>query len=412
MRIIHAHKYFYDRAGAERYMLDVMRLQEEHGHAVAPFSMHHPKNQPSAWSEYFVSELNTEGVGRGLGALRQFRRAWWSREAELKMAKMIDAFQPDVVHVHNIYTHLSPSILRACRRHNVPVVMSVHDYSLVSANYSLWNAKDEAPMNLERLGLLATARTRFIKGSYLATLARASVQRWHKWRGSYDKAIDRYLPVSEFVRVVMVKSGYRASKMTVLHPFTQSPSVTKKKHGGPVVFVGRLESYKGLGVLIEAMRSFPHVKLQIAGTGPDENRFREQASDMKNVEFLGFVRGEAKDALFARARVVVAPSIWHEPLGLVAYEALLHGTPAIVSDRGGMQEVIEAGVSGEVCKGGDVDSLLQKLNSFLHDGTHATSFAESAVERARSFGSPEDHYERLTDIYEDVISTADETRPG
>lgn len=99
------------RAGAERYMLGLMKRQEEAGHTVAPFSMHYRKNLPSPWSDFFfVSELKTEeGAGRGASALRQFLRAWWSKEAEHKMTAMLDTFQPDIVHVHNIYTHISPS---------------------------------------------------------------------------------------------------------------------------------------------------------------------------------------------------------------------------------------------------------------------------------------------------------------
>src|SRR3989338_2872839 len=111
MKIIHAHKYFYERAGAERYMFDLMELEERAGHTVAPFCMHYPKNKPSPWSEFFVSELLTEDrAGNPILAFKQLKRALWSREAYQKMARLLDAFEPDVVHIHNIYTHLSPSI--------------------------------------------------------------------------------------------------------------------------------------------------------------------------------------------------------------------------------------------------------------------------------------------------------------
>ncbi len=404
MRIIHAHKYYYMRAGAERFQLDMMDMQERAGHAVAPFAMHYPKNLPSAWSEYFVSEVNTEGrVGYGLGALRQFGRALWSREAYKQMSKLIDAFEPDIVHIHNIYTHLSPSILKACARHNIPVVMSVHDYGLISANYSLWDAYHDEPMDLNHFGLFATARTRFMKGSYLATFALEAINRWHHvWR-SYDRRIDRYHAISYFIADVMTRAGYNPKKMTMHHSFTQPIKAQRTEDKGYVLYIGRLERYKGVHTLIEAMRAFPDVELKVAGTGSYEKELRDLVADDQNVTFEGFVSGQALEDLRAGARVMVAPSIWHEVLGLVAIEAMSVGVPVIVSDHGGLREMVEDGVSGSVFRAGDVDALKQSLEPFVHDASFAASMGEAAYARAKEIVDPERLYGQIMDLYDQVI---------
>ncbi|MBT4857109.1 glycosyltransferase [Candidatus Uhrbacteria bacterium] len=394
------------RAGAERFQLDLMDAQERAGHAVAPFAMHYPKNLPSAWSDYFVSEVNTEGsVGYGVGAIRQLARALWSREAYKKMSKMIDAFRPDIVHIHNVHTHLSPSILKACARHNVPVVMSVHDYALVSANYSLWDTRRDKSMDLDDLGMWAAAKTRFIKGSFAATFVLEAITRFHKWTGAYDRRIDRYHVISDFIADVLVSVGYDAKKMVMHHSFTQPIKEMRKGDDGYVAYIGRLERYKGVHTLIEAMKAFPEVELRIAGTGSYEKELRALVGEGQKVKFLGFVSGDDLENLRSRSRVMVAPSIWHEVLGLVAIEAMSCGVPVIVGDHGGLREMVEDGVSGSVFRAGDADSLAHSLEPFIRDEGFAKSMGEAAYQRASQIVDPELLSSQIMDIYESVIDS-------
>lgn len=403
MKILHAHKYFHLRRGAERYMLGLMRLQEQAGHIVAPFSMHYPHNLPSTWEEFFVSEINTEaGVGRGLNAWRQFRRAWWSREAERKMEAMLEAFQPDIVHVHNIYTQISPSILRPCRKRKIPVVMTLHDYALVSANYALWAG--DRPMDLNHLGLFETARTKYIKNSYLATLASAFIQKWHQFFKTYQRSVDLFLPVSNFVREVYAHAGFNENQLEVVYPFANLPQAKPVKDQGYILYVGSLEKNKGVQTLIEAMRTFPGVPLKIAGQGPAEQELKDLARDLPGVEFLGFVAGEALTELMSAAQAVVVPSIWYEPFGLVAVEAMSCGTPVIVSDRGGLPEIVEHGLSGRVFKAGDANDLRDRIKEILFDDHLVQALGEVAQERARALADPAAHLERILSIYSRIIA--------
>lgn len=402
MRIIHVHKYFYLRAGGERYMLTLMREQERLGHTVAPFSMHYPKNDPSPWSDFFVSELKTEsGTGRGFAAIKQTLTAAWSFEAYRKMKAMIRVFKPDIVHVHNIYTHLSPSILKACKDEGVPVVMTVHDYGLVSANHALWN--NDAPMDLNRLGLLATAKTRYIKGSFLGTLVLDVIQKFHNQTGMYERFINRFLVSTKFVSRVLVNAGYSIEKIFVDGLMTEKATTPNAKREDFILFVGALEKYKGVQTLIQAMKSFPKTRLKIAGSGSCEQEFKEMAKDMPQIEFLGFVHGDALSALMATARVAVVPSIWYEPYGLVAVESMKFGTPVVVSDRGGLPELVEDGVSGRVFKAGNVRDLVETLNEFIHSPAYARKMGEAAKNRAFQIADPKKHVERVLEHYLAVI---------
>lgn len=405
MRILHVHKYYHDHDGAGRYMFDVMRLQEEAGHAVAIFAMHDPRNSPSAWDKYFVSSLDTSRIGFGLDMLRQPLRALWSFEAGRKMTAMLKAFQPDIVHLHNVYTHLSPSVLAACRAQGVPVVMTVHDYALASANYGLWNGKQS--LSPDQLGLLNIARTRFIKGSFLATLALDLIYRFHRALGLYDRFIDVYLPSSEFVKQTLVAIGYPERKMQVLPLFAGnflygSVQPDPAERTG-VLFAGRLEDYKGIDLFLEAASAFPKTQFYIAGTGPREAEVREASLRSDNLHYLGFLNSQELWRRMAGSELVVVPSRWAEPFGLVAIEAMACGAPVLVSDAGGLPEKIKDGVNGLVFKAGDIQDLTSKLKEALKHPKDLERMGQGAFRYAKAHADPKKHVSRLFEVYDGVV---------
>jgi glycosyltransferase involved in cell wall biosynthesis len=359
--------------------------------------MHHPKNNPTPWSRYFVSEVATErGVGNPFRAMTMFSRALWSREAACQMQRMIAAFRPDIVHAHSLYTHLSPSVLRACARRRVPVVMTVHDYALVSANYSLW--AHGRPLDPLRLTFGEVVGSRFIKGSWVATAALEAIRRAQTLLGLWDGAICRYVTLSKFVRSVLVDIGIDQTKISVVPPFSDAPIAPKQSDGGYVLFAGRLEDYKGVATLIQAMRASPDVELRIAGSGPEERRLREMGRGMR-VRFHGFVPGDALWDLMRGARVVIVPSLWPEAFGLVALEAMSVGTPVIVSDRGGLPEIVATTGAGTIFKAGEVQALSAAIQTYTSDMAYAMRAGTAAVRRASELGDPQRHVQRIDEVY-------------
>lgn len=407
MRIVHVHKYFHSRDGASRYERGLMRLQEEAGHTVAPFAMHDERNEPTPWSEYFVSNLETKKAVIGVSAFKQLGRALWSIEAAKKFGKMLDVFRPDIIHVHNIYTHLSPSVLHQAKKRGIPVVMTVHDYALMSANYSLWDEKKMRSMNLDDIGVLATAKTRCVKGSFLGTLVLEMILKLHHALNLYDGAISQYVVFSNFVRDVMIAAGFQKEKITVMHAFAE-PLMMMNSLSTPytlpstpfILFAGRLESYKGVHVLIEAMKYLPvATQIRIAGVGPDEARLKAMAGKDKRVEFLGFVPGNELWRTMAQAAVVVVPSLWHETYGLAALEAMCQGTPVIVAKSGGLPEIVGDSEAGIVVTASDPKALARAISSVVHHADRAETMREAAHERAKEIGDPQTHLAKIMTLY-------------
>ncbi len=407
MRIVHVHKYFHSRDGASRNARGLMRLQEEAGHTVVPFAMHDERNEPTPWSEYFVSNLETKNVVIGVSAFRQLGRALWSIEAAKKFGRMLDVFRPDVIHVHNIYTHLSPSVLHEAKKRGIPMVMTVHDYALMSANYSLWDEKKMQSMHLDNIGILATAKTRYMKGSFLGTLVLEIILKFHQMLNLYDGAISHYIAYSNFVRDIMITSGIPKEKITVMHAFAEPLMVNERRPspiyrgvGGGILFAGRLESYKGVHVLIEALNYLPATtQIKIVGVGPDEARLKMIAGKDKRVEFLGFVPGNELWKMMAQAAVVVAPSIWNEPYGLVALEAMCQGTPIIVAKSGGLPEILGESQAGIVVPAGDARALASAISAIVSHPDRAKTMGKAALERAKDIGDPQAYLARIMEVY-------------
>lgn len=411
MRIIHVHKYFHSRDGGSRYERGLMRLQEEAGHTVAPFAMHEERNEPSPWSSFFVSNLDTRHVAPGVGAVRQAARALWSREAAQKFGAMLDVFRPDLVHVHNIYTQLSPSVLAEAKKRDIPIVMTVHDYALVSANYSLWNKTRS--MDLNNLGVWSTARTKYIKDSFAATLALELILKLHHALHLYDGAVAHYTTYTHFVRDVLVHAGFPEEKISVVGAFAE-PLMGAKKLSNPakkdyVLFAGRLEPYKGVHVLLQVLKYLPkETRIVIAGVGPEEARLRAMVARDPRVQFLGFVPSDELWRLMGEARAVVVPSIWHEPFGLVALEALCQGTPIIAAKSGGLPEIVGDSNAGIVVPSADPRALARAIECILEDENLARRMSLAAQERALEIGSPIKHLDKIMAIYADVLEKAQE----
>lgn len=407
MRIVHVHKYFHSRDGASRYERGLMRLQEEAGHAVAPFAMHDERNEPTPWSEYFVSNLETKKAVIGVSAFKQLGRAFWSIEAAKKFGKMLDVFRPDIIHVHNIYTHLSPSVLHEAKKRGIPVVMTIHDYALVSANYSLWDEKKMKSMKLNDLGILATAKTKYVKGSFLGTLVLELILKLHHGLNLYDSVISHYTTYSNFVRDVMITSGIPKGKISVMHALAEPlmtsdfrPITYNLKPSPFILFAGRLESYKGVHVLIEALKYLPvTTQIKIVGTGPDEARLKAIAGKDKRVEFCGFVPGKELWSMMGKAAVVVVPSIWNEPYGLVALEAMCQGTPIIVAKSGGLPEIVGDSDAGTVVPAGDAKALAKAISAIVEHPDRAETMGKAAYERAREIGDPQGHLAKIMELY-------------
>lgn len=340
MKILEINKFYFRKGGGDKHFFDVIELLRSNGHEVAVFSMHHPENEPSPWDKYFVSTVGYTGEYSFWQKIKGIVRMFYSFEAQRKINQLLDDFQPDVVHIHNIYHQLSPCILFAIKQRGIPIVMTVHDFKLISPNYNL--TLDGKPyLRCQQGKYYQCVVDRCVKHSYAKSALAALEMYWHAWLGTYRKNIDRYIAPSEFVKKILNEWGIMPAKIAVLAHFVPTPPQSAITGAAPVqeqyaLYFGRISKEKGIDQLVELFRSGA-TKLYLAGAL--ENEY--QIPNAPNVRHLGYLNQDALRKYIRSATVIVSGSSLPETFGLVALESIVNGKPFIGFRAGAYPEIIE-----------------------------------------------------------------------
>lgn len=355
--------YFYLRGGAESVFFEEMEIFKNDGWEVVPFSMKDDKNLDNPWSEYFIESLEFENIQSLPAKALAVPKIIYSNEAKKNLRKLLHKIQPDVAHAHNIYHHISPSILSVLKKANIPTVITLHDLKIACPAYRMLNDQGicEKCKGGKNFNVL---KNRCIKGSALGSGVIMLESYLHMWLQSYAKNVDRFIVPSRFYRDKFIEWGWPEDKFAYVPNFVDTEQFKFSEKAGEYFFYfGRLSFEKGIGTLIKAALK-TGVHLKVAGTGPDMEQLKELVGDATNVEFLGFLRGESLHDAIGGARAVVLPSEWYENAPISIMESYAMGRPVVGADIGGIPELIKPGVTGEIFPSGDIDSLCEVLTKF------------------------------------------------
>jgi glycosyltransferase involved in cell wall biosynthesis len=415
MRILFCNKYNFPFSGTEVYLFELMDLMRSRGHEVALFSMADRRGQPTAYDQHFVPHIEFKEQNGLFRKMRLAGHAIYSLEARRRMRAMIADFRPDVAHVRNIYHHLSPSILWELKAQHVPVVYHLNDFKLLCPSYNLV-FQGEACEACKGGAFWHELKLKCYpgRGARLALAAEAYV---HKWLGTYQKCVDRFLAPSQFVRDKFVEHGWDARKFEVLPHFQKvSPGLgPNAPKDAPLLYFGRLSPEKGVDDLLRSMQLVPHLRLVVAGDGPQRGELQDLARglELANVEFVGHVRGVALDSLIARSRFTVLPTHAYETLGKTILESYAEARPVVASDLGSRRELIQEGKTGVLYPTGDVGRLAQAIQSLASNPELAEKMGRAGLQLVRERYAPEDHYQALLDLYERTVAAKKSARnPG
>ncbi len=413
MKIIQANKFYALKGGAERYMLELSGWLESQGHQVIPFSMQDPDNRETPYSDRFVSFVQTESVRSSpWQALRTVGRMFYSLEARRKLATLIAQEKPDLAHIHNVYTQISPSILDTLKDQHVPVVMTVHDHHLISPQYNIWAAG--CGEDYRNVGLVKGALARYHKGSVAASFIQTAVYKFHRWLRIYEKNVDLFMCPSQYMKRQLIAGGFPQEKICVNHYGIDPHSIesrydhdgsTGSPQGGYFLFVGRLSEEKGIETIVRAAKLIPDVTFKIVGRGPEMERLHRLAENMSNVEFLGFRMGDELAQLYRGAMAVLLPSRVHENFPLAVLESMAAGKPVIASDVGGVPEIVEDRVNGLLVNPADLHGWVEAIMRLAYDEELRLSMAHAARSTIEHRFGLDDHYRRLMGVYQEVLGS-------
>lgn len=402
MKILEINKYHFVKGGADSVFFNTCDLLRSHGHEVAEFCTRNPKNVASDWDPYFVDapELRNEGL---IGKISGIPRFFHNRHAAAQIERIIMDFKPDVAHIHNVFNGISLSILPVLRRYGVPVAISMHDTRFICPSSYFLRPGRRCERCLERGGIYC-GLDRCYQDS-LVNSWMCAAEMFHKERiMHYDRFIDRYIFVSRRYKAIhSERHQWFDRKGEVLYNFMLSLNrmEPEPRKGDYLLYYGRITVEKGIGTLIEAMRRMPQARLKVAGTGPMLDGLK--AMGLPNVEFIGFVSGDALFDLVRGASAVVVPSECEENNPLTVIEAYACGKPVVGARIGGIPE-LKTPQTGWLFEPADVDSLTHALGQALAVSAEDYAMMSDAARRfAEAEFSPEHHYTRLIGIFNEII---------
>lgn len=383
-------KFLHPNGGSETYIFQLGEELQRRGHEVQYFGMEHEGSVVGNRIDCYTSDMDFH-TGKLQKLLYPFKIIY-SFEAKRKLGRVLQDMNPDVVHLNNINFQLTPSVIYAVRAYErkagrkVKVVYTAHDYQWVCPNHM---------MRIPATGRICfdcrggyygmCTKNRCIHNSRVKSLLGTIEAKYYMWRRTYGM-VDVIICPSEFMKKQLDTSPLLEEKTVMMRNFVERAADaetpggmdvgTGAKQGDYVLYFGRFSEEKGIGTLLAACEALPDIPFVFAGSGPLEDR----VSQAKNVENKGFVTGDALHRLIAGARFSVYPSEWYENCPFSVMESQIYGTPVLVSDLGGAPELVQAGRTGELFRGGDTEELTAHIRELWDQPELCREYRENCKE--------------------------------
>jgi len=389
MKVLQAHNYYRVRGGEKIVMEQTTALLRGNGHRVELFTRD-SRDIASGWR----------------GAWRAAAGGVYSRTARDSMRETLRSFQPDLVHVHNVHPLISPSALAACRAEKVPVVMTCHNFRLVCPAGILFSHNRSCHRCLGGREYWCVLRN--CKENPAVSISYA-LRNWvHRRFRLFRDNVTHYITLSHFQKNILAGEGFPEERISILPNMIALP----EPHGEPdaarpfALFVGRLSVSKGITVLLDAARRTPAIPIRVAA---DTSNLEELHLRIPpNVELLGRKDKAELDALYARARFVIVPSVCYEACPMVVLEAMAQGRPVVASRTGSIPELVSEGETGLLFEAGNAADCAEKMKILWDNPAAGRTYGRQARERAARNHNPEQYYQRLLAVYQTAMRTTHE----
>lgn len=387
MKILLVHNAYQQGGGEDVVFEQERRMLEAAGHNVVVY-------RRSNWEVEKYSRL----------ALA--RRTVWAEDAKDDVARLLRREKPDVVHVHNTFVIISPSIYWACVEAHVPVVLTLHNYRLFCPAATFFRDGHVCEECLEH-GLWRAVEHGCYRYSRPASAVVAWMLRTHRRLGTWERGINCFIALTEFARRKFIQAGLPAEKIFVKPNFVHPDPATGHPKCDYALFVGRLSPEKRVNTLLAAWKKLSNrIPLRIVGGGPERAELETDAvqNDLSAVEFLGKLPRQQTLEAINGARLLVFCSEWYENFPVTIAEAFACSTPVISSRLGAMQEIVEEGRTGLHFTVGDPDDLADKVKWAWDHPAQMQGIAQAARREYESKYTADKNYPLLIEVYRRVMT--------
>ena len=408
MRIGLLSNFWHIRGGLERVMFADAEGLERRGHIIAPFASAHPDNRASDYSSTFPMCVDHGSLGIGMSWAERAAtavRLFHNRSAAEAFDHYADLAKPELVHQHGISRQFSPAVLERAHSRGIPTVLSLHDYSLACPSGDLSRPGAAECRAVSCLGHRYDRAVRFgcVHGSRAASAVAAAELLEARALRRYERSVDLFLVPSEYVRDRMVKSGLPASRLRVMSNAIESgtkPSALPAD--GHVLAYGRLVGVKGFRLVVEAARRLPTTRFTIAGDGPELETLHQSSDGLQNVSLVGLASQQEVTRLLRGSRMVIVPSEWPEPFGMVVLEAWREARPVVVTRRGALPDIVGHERTGIVIEPSDVEGAVGAIRRLIEDVDLATRLGMAGYRETLTTYGMDTHLDLLEGTYAEL----------
>ncbi len=387
MRVLVVHESYRQPGGEDRAVAADLEILRSHGHEVLEYRRHNREIE------------NSSNLFLGITTI-------WSRSSYQKLEELVTKAKPDVVHFHNTLPLISPAGLWAARRAGSRVVQTLHNYRLACPNALLYRNGAICEACLRWPIPLPAVLYGCYRQSRFATAAIATMLTVHRFIGTWRRAVDRFIVLTDSQKAKLVEAGLPEGKLLIRPNFVTPDPGMGPGMGEYALFVGRLTREKGIPALLEAWRGPVPIPLTIAGDGPLAGEVQRAAARSPSVKYLGAVPQERAIDLMRNATCLVFPSECYECLPMVLLEAFAAGLPVVATAIGGAAEIVTDGETGALVEVGDAEALASATARLLGDrrvlGRMRTACREEYLRRYTG----EQGHSRLMEIYEMALHGA------
>jgi glycosyltransferase involved in cell wall biosynthesis len=348
-----------------------------------------------------------EILQRGLyGRLRGAVSTVWNPFALRTLKRKLVETKPDIVHVHNTFPLLSPSVLYASREQNIPTVMTMHNYRIGCSAGTALRKDQPCTLCLDKKSVMPALLYGCYRDSRMATLPVSMMIALHNAKHTWRDNVDAFITLTDFQKQKMIQFGIAAESLLVKPNFLEhlTQPITWKDRDAKTVFVGRLYAAKGIHILLEAWKRMGKgaSRLEIIGDGPMREELIRSAQNSEvsaSVSFLGNVSREEVMKRISTAKLLIVPSLCFEGFPMVVQEAFALGVPVAASNIGSLPSLITENKNGRLFVAGDVGDIVSCVKSLLADDNKLRILGEGARDEFDKKYTAEKNHTTLMSIY-------------
>ena len=383
-RILMVHNFYQYAGGEDEVYRAESALLSGKGHKVFNFEADNKKIQ-------------------SINPLRLFSNTIWNPETVQEINKIIRQEKIELIHCHNTFPLISPSIYYAAGENNIPVVQTIHNFRLICLNSYLYR---EGKICEDCLGKFLPWPGVFhscYRNNPAASFGVAAMLVSHRLLHTYTHKVNKYIALSDFSKRKLIQSGLPEEKIAVKPNFITPDPGIRENQGNYALFIGRLDPTKGINTLVNAWGNLSNIKLMIAGDGPLYDNLLARTKTNSDIHMLGYAPKNEVIKLLKEARFLIFPSELFENCPMVILEAYACGIPVLAPAHGSIQEMVIHHKTGVLYRPGDLVDLSNKIQWCWQNIERMEEFGKNARKVFEEKYNQDSNYRSLLSIYASVM---------